>query len=140
MRSAAMKVLLVAAVAVFVWASLSWPRLDRVETGRTPEYPDLQPREYAASPSEVTAAVSTAVQTLPGWAVVGGGKGPGGSQTHATARVLQVAAFDVFIHVRGQKGRTVVSVKSESRHGAWDFGQNARNIRTLLAALDRQIR
>jgi len=33
----------------------------------------------------------------------------------------------------------VVSVKSESRFGPWDFGQNARNIRTFLSRLDQQL-
>jgi uncharacterized protein (DUF1499 family) len=32
-----------------------------------------------------------------------------------------------------------VSVRSRSRLGKWDFGQNARNIRELLAALDQEL-
>ena len=128
------KVVLVAVLAAAVWASLAWPHLNRVETGRTPEYADLQPREYAASPSQVSAAVETAIQRL-GWTTVGGGKGKGGSQTQATVRVP--VPFDVFIHVKpGKGGGSVVSVKSEGRQGPWDFGQNARNIRAFLRELD----
>lgn len=138
MRSPLSKVVLVIVIAAVAWAVLAWPHVNRVETGRTPEYGDLQPREYAAAPTEVSGAVETAVQRL-GWTLVGGGKGKGGSQTLAVARVAQIP-FDVFIHVKSQKGRTVVSVKSESRHGKWDFGQNARNIRAFLAELDRHVR
>jgi uncharacterized protein (DUF1499 family) len=31
-------------------------------------------------------------------------------------------------------------VHSQSRLGGWDFGQNARNIRELLEALDAELR
>jgi uncharacterized protein (DUF1499 family) len=127
------KVVLVVLIAAGVGASLAWPRLNRVETGRTPEYPDLQPREYAHTPSQVGEAVPKAISSL-GWTWVGGGKGKGGSQTQATTPMVP---FDVFIHVKpGKNGRAVVSVKSEGRWGPWDFGQNARNIRKFLAQLD----
>ena len=138
MRSPLSKVVVIVLLAAGLWAVLAWPRLNRVETGRTPEYPDLQPRDYSAKPVEIAGAVETAVQRL-GWTLVGGGKGKGGSQTLAVARVVQIP-FDVFIHVKSEKGRTVVSVKSESRHGKWDFGQNARNIRTFLTELDRHVK
>jgi len=139
MRTLVKRLVLVAIVVAGIWASLAWPHLNRVETGRTPEYPDLQPRDYAAPPPVVTKAVGSAVERL-GWTLVGSGRGPGGSQTHAVART-RVLRFpdDVFIHVKTEKGKTVVSVKSESRYGKWDFGQNARNIRMFLAELDRQM-
>lgn len=37
-------------------------------------------------------------------------------------------------------GKTLVSVRSASLTGYWNFGQNARNIRELLAAVDREVR
>ena len=36
--------LVVVVLAATAWAVLRWPHLDTVETGRTPEYPELQPR------------------------------------------------------------------------------------------------
>ena len=137
MRSPLGRIFLVLLAAAAGWAVFAWPHVNRVETGRTPEYADLQPREYAAGPVQVAAAVETAVQRL-GWTLVGGGKGKGGSQTLAVAKVAAIP-FDVFIHVKVVKGRSVVTVKSESRYGKWDFGQNARNIRVFLAELDRQL-
>jgi hypothetical protein len=38
-------VLLIALVGGAIWAFTSWPRLTEVETGKTPEYPDLRGRD-----------------------------------------------------------------------------------------------
>lgn len=134
------KVLLLLAIVAAVAAATAWPRLNDVETGRTPEYPDLKPREYAARPDEVVKAVKTVLGQLPRWSVVGSGSGPEGSAIAAvhTTRVLRFKD-DVNIRVWREGGRTRVSVRSRSRVGVWDFGQNARNVRELLAALDREV-
>jgi len=67
----------VALAALFVIPSLArmgivflWPVLNRVETGRTPEYPDLQPLTVALSPARVFEAALTVARTLPRWTVV----------------------------------------------------------------------
>ena len=119
---------------------LAWPRLNSVETGRTPEYPDLQPREYAAGEQEVTRAVKAALGRLPRFEFVGAGAGPGGSEVQAVA-TTKVLRFkdDVNIRIRRESGKTKVSVKSRSRVGKLDFGQNARNVRELLSALDQEM-
>ena len=61
--------LLALALGVVAWAVLRWPHLDTVETGRTPEYPDLRPRDYPASEAEVSRAVKAALDRL-GWQFV----------------------------------------------------------------------
>lgn len=123
------------------WAVTAWPRLNTVETGRTPEYPDLQVRRYSASPGQVSAAIRDALAQRPRWTVVGSGEGPAGTVVSA---VHETRLFhfkdDVTVRIRREKGQTVVSVRSQSRIGDWDFGQNARNIRELLAALDANLR
>jgi len=134
-------VVIVALVGTAVWAATAWPRINVVETGRTPEYPDLQDRTYTASPKRVGQAVRDALEGRPGWTVQGSGQGPGGvalSAVHET-RVFRFKD-DVTVKIRRKGGRTVVSVRSASRIGEWDFGQNARNIRELLAALDDELR
>ena len=135
----AKKLVFLAIVVAAVVLVTAWPRLNVVETGRTPEYADLQPREYRKSAQAVTKAAEAAVQSL-GWTLQGSGKGPSGSALHAVART-RVLRFqdDVTISVRRAKGRTRVSVRSQSRVGKWDFGQNARNIRAFLEALDAQL-
>jgi len=132
--------LLILAAAAAAAAFLAWPRLNSVETGKTPEYPDLQPREYAAGEQDVTRAVKAAIGHLSRFELVGGGAGPGGSeiQAVATTRVLRFKD-DVSIRIRREGGKTKVGVKSRSRVGQIDFGQNARNVRELLAALDQEM-
>ena len=134
------RVLLLAVVAGAVAAFLAWPRLNLVETGRTPEYPDLQPREYAASEQAVTEALKAAASRLSRFAFVGAGRGPGGSEVQyvASTPVLRFKD-DVNVRIRREGGKTKVTVRSKSRTGKIDFGQNARNVRELLAALDQQM-
>jgi uncharacterized protein (DUF1499 family) len=123
-----------------LWAATAWPRLNVVQTGKTPEYPDLQDRTYSASPDRVGEALRQALSERPGWKVVGSGQGPGGvalSAVHETP--LLRFKDDVEVKIRRKGGKTVVSVRSQSRLGGWDFGQNARNIRELLQALDDEL-
>lgn len=130
-------IVLVAAVGGAGWAATAWPLINDVETGRTPEYPDLQPRRYAASVEQVVQAAREVATTLPRWELRGAGQGPAGAELRAvhTTRLLRFQD-DVTVKVRREGGRTVVSVRSRSRVGQGDFGQNARNIREFLSALD----
>jgi hypothetical protein len=133
-------VLLVAAIGGAAWAVLRWPRLDTVETGRTAEYPALQPREYAASEAKVAAAVRAAMDSL-GWTFVGAGRGPGGSEVQATARGTVIPLpHDVSVRAQRVGARTRVSVRAKSRNLAWDFGENARLIERFYQALDAGLR
>jgi uncharacterized protein (DUF1499 family) len=134
------RILLVLIVAGVAAALLAWPRINSVETGRTPEYPDLQPREYAASEQKVTEALKAAAGRLSRFAFVGAGRGPGGSEVHyvASTPVLRFKD-DVNVRIRREGAKTKVTVRSKSRMGTMDFGQNARNVRELLAALDREL-
>jgi uncharacterized protein (DUF1499 family) len=47
---------------------------------------------------------------------------------------------DVVIRVEEQAGLTVVNVRSASRIGRSDFGQNARNVRAFFGELERQLK
>jgi uncharacterized protein (DUF1499 family) len=141
MKGVIVKIGLVALVAAGVWAVTAWPRINAVQTGKTPEYPDLQDRHYPESAQRVAEALKRALEERPRWTVVGSGKGPAGmalSAVHETP-VLRFED-DVSVTIRRQGGQTVVSVRSQSRVGDWDFGQNARNVRDLFAALDAELR
>jgi len=133
-------IVLVALLGTGAWAFTTWPRINDVETGRTPEYPDLQPRRYAASVEQVVRTAREVLTTLPRWELVGAGQGRAGAELHAvhTTRVWRFKD-DVTVRVRRDGGRTVVSVRSRSRVGQGDFGQNARNVREFLAALDARL-
>jgi uncharacterized protein (DUF1499 family) len=132
-------VLVVIAVGAVV-ALTSWPRIADVETSRTPEYPDLKDQSYVASETRVVEAAKEAIASLPRWTFVGAGKGPEGSQIQAVATTRWLRfKDDVTIRVRRTGGRTVVSVRSRSRVGKLDFGQNARNIREFFGALNKRV-
>jgi hypothetical protein len=131
--------LLLAAGAVA--AVLAWPRIYDVETGKTPEYPDLKPRGYAAPEAEVVRATREAVSGMRDWRLIGSGRGPGGSEVRAV-RALPVIGleYEVTVRIRRSGSRTEVAIRSRSKRELWDFGQNARNVRALLLSLDRSVR
>lgn len=133
-------ILLALAAAAAAFLLTRWPLLNDVETGRTPEYPDLQVREYSQGEETVAKAAEKAIAALPRFKFVGAGRGPGGAelQAVATTRVMRFKD-DVIVRIRRGGGRTRVSVRSHSRVGKWDFGQNARNVREFQAALDKEL-
>ena len=134
-----LKVLLLAAVLGGAWALTRWPRINDVETGSTPEYPDLKVRDYMTAEDKVARAARATVERLR-WSVVAQGKGPGGTeiQAAATGGPLRLTS-DVTVRVRREGGRTRVGVRSKSRVGPVDFGQNARNIQLFLRELDQEL-
>ena len=121
--------------------STAWPRVSEVETGASHEYANLAPRAFPQTPAEVSRAVESAVTALPGWSLRGSGSGSGGHAIQAEHRLLSFAPFreDIVVSVRPTGKGSRVSIRSRSRVGPWDLGQNARNIRQLLAELDRRL-
>ena len=135
-----LKAMVLAAVLAGAWSYFHWPRLNEVETGRTPEYPDLRVRDYLAGEDKVAKAARQTVERLPRWTFVAQGKGPGGTEIQAVARTRVLRLEDeITIRIRREGGRTRVAVRSKSRTGSADFGQNARNIRLFLTELDREL-
>ncbi len=132
-------VLLVAVIAAAGVAATRWPRINEVETGRTPEYPGLREREFAAPEAAVGRAARAAVAALPGWTFVGAGQGPGGTSLQALATNPEPVKTEMTVTIRRQGSKTTVRVKARSTFGPWDFGQGARHIEAFLAELDRQL-
>lgn len=137
MRQLPRTLVVVALVAGAVVAATRWPRLNQVETGRTPEYSQLQERELAASEAAVGRAARAAVEALPGWTLVGGGAGRGGTAIQAVAANPVRLKTEITISIRRQGAKTRVRVLARSRFGPWDFGQGARHIEAFLAELER---
>ena len=134
------RLLLLVLIAAVAAAYLAWPRINDVTTGQTREYPDLQDRSYPAGEEKVSKAVQAALGALPRWSLKGAGSGPGGYAIHAERRTRTGFVDEVTIRLRREGGKTLVKVRSRSRTGRYDFGQNARNIRELFAALDEGLR
>ena len=116
----------------------AWPMINVVETGRTPEYPDLQPRAFQAPAEVVFDAALHAIQALPRWLLIAHREAEGEIQATSTTRLMRFVD-DVTIRVKPDGERTVVTVRSASRVGKGDFGQNARNVRAFFDELDRQL-
>lgn len=131
---------ILAVLAAAVWAVTAWPRLADVETGRTPEYPDLQVKVFSTSLEKVGKAVEEVIPRLPRWTLVGVGHGPAGTSVQAV-RTTPVIGLkeEIGVRISREGGKTRVSVRSRSPSLMWDFGQNARNIRELLQELDREL-
>jgi uncharacterized protein (DUF1499 family) len=135
-----LKALVLAAVLAGVWSYFHWPRLNEVETGRTPEYPDLRIVDFMASEDRIAKAARRTVERLPRWTFVAQGQGPGGTEIQAVARTRLLRLEDeITIRIHREGGRTRVGVRSKSRSGSADFGQNARNIRLFLTELDHEL-
>lgn len=115
-----------------------WPTINIVETGNTPEYPDLLPRQYPISKGRVFGAALHAVSRMPRWTLVSSKPEQGEIRVEAMTRLFRFVD-DVLVHCAEHNGVTVVNVRSASRVGRGDFGQNARNIRAFFDALDRQL-
>lgn len=129
--------LVVGAAGVLLLAT--WPMINVVETGRTPEYRDVVPRVYRLAPAVVFDAVLHAINRLPRWHLIAHDEAKGEIRAEAVTRLWRFVD-DVTIHVHPCGDATCVDVRSASRIGKGDFGQNARNIRRLFEELDVQLR
>lgn len=125
----------VMALIVTAWM---WPILNEVETGVTPEYPEVQPRYYSTEPERIQTEVEAAMEALKRWEIVevdSAAHRIDGERTtrlgfvgDVTVRVEPVTEFVSQVHVR-----------SASRVGQADLGQNARNIDEFFHELDERL-
>ena len=90
----------------------------------------------------MAAAAKSALGGLPGWTLQGAGKGPGGWSLQAVRRPAHGASkHEVTVRVVAEGGRDRGQGAIPLTRGPLSiFGQNARNIRELLAALDHELR
>ena len=106
-------------------------------------YPEMTGRLFEA-PAEQVAPAVLAEATDRGWTVRSAPEftdGAGAVTMEFTAHTL-VFGFpaDVAVRVADETGATVVDMRSASRYGRHDFGDNARRIADFLTALDARLR
>jgi uncharacterized protein (DUF1499 family) len=120
-------------------AGTMWPVINEVETGETPEYPDVQPQYYSASPEKVFREVRAGIDEMSRWDVADARLDELTLEaTHTT--LLFRFVDDVTVWVESVTDNvTRVDVRSASRVGKGDFGQNARNINDLFDELDSRL-
>lgn len=93
-------------------------------------------REYPVPPETLLAAVRRAVEGMPRW-TVGSVDGRGLDAVRRT-RFLRFRD-DVAVRVSEAGGGSRAEFASASRVGRGDLGQNPRNLRELLGAVDREL-
>ncbi len=116
---------------------LLWPRINDVSTGATPEYPDIQPQSFAQPIEKVFEAALESSKAM-GWDVLTADPASGTIEAVATTRLFRFKD-DVTVTVTRENDRTVVNIRSRSRVGKSDLGENARRIRAFQAELSKRL-
>lgn len=135
----ALGILVTLVVAALITAAITWPLLNQVQTGATPEYPEIQPQYYTADPQRVFDEARAGAGGLKNWSV--SAETPAQYLIEATRE----AAFfgfrdDITIRVEPvTEFVTRVQLTSRTHFGKGDFGQNARNIQEFFDELDERL-
>jgi uncharacterized protein (DUF1499 family) len=110
---------------------MAWVRNwhDTAEPGADPG-----PLDLALPPAEALARVRSAVNKLPRWAVVSIDAAAGVVRATRRTRLFRFTD-DVTIRLEPTAAGTRLHVRSQSRFGASDLGQNRRNVIELFGAL-----
>ncbi len=110
-----------------------------VTTGESAAYPKLRSRVYYGEPGAVLATAEQATRSLPRWRVVYAD--PENEMLEAEAESTFGGFLDdvtVYVTPLGH-GQTRVVIRSRSRMGRGDLGQNALHIRELQDAMDARL-
>lgn len=108
---------------------------------------ELKTRFYKGDRTTVVAAVSEIIPTLStygaNWKLIGKNDDDDEKISKVNAEVPVVVFTDdleVTIKDTENEGEVQVDIRSESRIGKSDFGENARHVRKLLTALDQKLK
>lgn len=113
---------------------LVWPKINDIRTGETPEYPDLQVQQFAGrQKGEVFDAVLDVAQEME-WEIREANADQGLVEAVATVPIFRFRD-DVTVTVSETDGTVGVHVRSRSRVGKSDLGENARRIRKFQGRL-----
>jgi uncharacterized protein (DUF1499 family) len=98
-------------------------------------------RTYPIGTEELRDAIERVVGELPGWSLAGLSEG----EIQAVRRT-RLFGFEDDVSIRiwemrasGISRNTRADFSSASRVGLWDLGQNGRNLRELVSAIDRKL-
>lgn len=105
-----------------------------VETGRSRAYPDLEPLELGLPSDRAFDLVVAATREMERWTITGLAPERGRLEAEARTRILRFVD-DVTVRVESRDDGSRVRMRSTSRVGIYDFGTNARRIRTYLDRL-----
>jgi hypothetical protein len=100
--------------------------------------PGLRPRTLPGTTAEAIDVVRQAARRIKNWEYIGTAR-VGDVSTVVFERTSRVWRLkdDIVIRIEERGGRCRVTGESRSRHRFGDLGQNPRNLRRILAELDR---
>ncbi len=135
-----------AALLVFGLLERRWWTLNDITTGQTPEYPDLPSHFYAGDARTARLAAEAACAALHRWRML---PSPAAEAAPPIEVEVRTAVFnftdDVTIRFEpveldaGAGPRTRVAIRSRSRVGKGDLGENERHIRALQREMDARL-
>jgi uncharacterized protein (DUF1499 family) len=108
------------------------------ETSPDHSEPGLRDRRYPVPAMEIVTALRALAGELPRWRFTGYDAGSGTARLEHDTPIITFTD-DITLHLRESGGETTLSGRSASRVGSYDFGMNKRNLRRLLAALDKRL-
>jgi uncharacterized protein (DUF1499 family) len=126
-------------LACAAWINRRLFTVNDVTTGASTAYPRLTPRVYYAGADDIVATTRTAIEALPRWRVV---HSDPEKRTVDAEVETPVGGFldDVTVLVEQvDADRARVIIRSRSRQGKGDLGQNAVHIRELQTEMDRRL-
>lgn len=109
---------------------------------QTESYPDVTGRRYEQAPQRIAEQIDALLEER-GWPVTA--RHAGSEATGATTIEAVATSFllgfksDVAIRIEDDAGATLVDMRSASRYGRYDLGDNARRIRRFLTDLDQRV-
>lgn len=124
-----------------------WPKINDVRTGETPQYPDLQPQRFVGrTVAELFDQTLLVVREMD-WEIRELNRDQGVIEAVATVPVFRFRD-DVTITITTESPASpgppdsvvIVNIRSRSRVGKSDLGENARRIRRFQTALAARIK
>ncbi len=123
---------------VLVLASV-WPTINRVEAGKSIEYPEIRPKTYQLGYDRVYDEALAAAKEQPNWVLLDENRKSGAISAEAK---MDITGWHQKIAIAVDRRNAFVSrvyISSEGNDAPGDLGQNARNIRTYYTSLDKRL-
>lgn len=130
-----------AGIALGYWGWTNRRRLfvNDITTGESIAYPELRSRVYYTDVAQAIAAAEQALRRLPRWTLTS--RDTENEALEAEVRTpFGLFTDDVTVYFfPSRHGQTRVTIRSRSRRGRGDLGQNAAHIRELQGAMDNRL-
>ena len=113
---------------------MSYPA-ERFAPQQRAAYPDLEPIRVSSTPDRALVLARETAESL-GWEILSVDPAAGRLEAREVSRIFRFVD-DIVVRVRPMATGAVIDVRSKSRDGRGDLGENARRIRAFAAAIPR---